>query len=422
MTYSDSIDDKSRSSEPLGTSRSSQTDDNTGSGTNNPPAANADKPGNVESTAAVNSTESSGVDEGATPDQPTHSFFAGPIDIRSVALTGLFVMASFYTLYVARTIFIPLVLAVLLSLMLRPPIRVLSRHGIPDSIGAAILMLLITGTLSIGFYFLSTPAATWLNEVPRTMRTIEWKLRSLEKPMQKVKEVSDAVENVTTVGDDYSPKVRVKNQGMMAYLLGQTQSVLLVIFMTAAFLFFLLASGDLFLRKLVKVIPRFHDKRQAVDIVHRIQNDIAGYIFSITMINMGLGVTIGIGMYLLEMPNPALWGVMAFVLNFIPYLGAISGVMVVGVVGFVQGDSIGYPLVVMAVYYSLTAIEGTVITPMLLGQRLRLNPVVVFLALILWGWLWGIPGALLAVPILATFKILCDQLEPLNGVGEFLGQ
>lgn len=346
----------------------------------------------------------------------------GPIDIRSIALTGLFLIALFHTLFVARSIFIPLVLAILLSLMLRPPIRILSNRGIPDSIGAGALMLLMTAVLSIGFYSLSTPAATWLNEIPESVQTIEWKLRTIQKPIQKVKEVSDAVENAANVGDDVAPKVSVKEDGLLSYLLGQTQGALMMLFLTAAFLFFLLASGDLFLRKLVKVIPKFHDKRQAVEIVHRIQNDIATYIFSITMVNIALGVAIAITMYLLGMPNAALWGVMAFFLNFIPYLGAIAGVAVVGVVGFVQDDSLTYPLMVMAAYYGLTVIEGTVLTPMLLGQRLRLNPVVVFLALILWGWLWGIPGALLAVPILATFKILCDRLEPLNGVGEFLGR
>lgn len=349
--------------------------------------------------------------------------FAGPIDIRSVALTGLFLIAAFHTLFVAQSIFIPLVLAILLSLMLRPPIRLLSRYGIPDAIGAGLLLFAISAALGVGFYWLSSPAATWLNEIPRSMKTIEWKLRSFEKPMKKVKEVSDAVENAASVDkDDGARQVRVKDEGLLDYLLDQTQGALLMMFMTAAFLFFLLASGDLFLRKLVKIIPRFRDKKQAVDIVHRIQNDIATYIFSITMINLGLGLAIGIAMYLLGMPNPALWGVMAFVLNYIPYLGALAGVVVIGIVGFVQGDSVGYPFLVMAVYYGLTVAEGTIITPMLIGQRLRLNPVVVFLALIVWGWLWGIPGALLAVPILATFKILCDQLEPLNGIGEFMGQ
>ncbi|MCB9854477.1 MAG: AI-2E family transporter [Phycisphaerales bacterium] len=338
-------------------------------------------------------------------------------------MTGLFLIATFHTLYVGRSIFIPLVLAILLSLMLRPPVRFLSRRGIPDSVGAGLTLMVLSVVLVGGSYALSTPAATWINEIPKSVRTVERRLRTLEQPIKKVKEVSDAVENVAKVGDDkFKPEVKVKDDGLLAYLLGQTQGALMMLFLTAAFVFFLLASGDLFLRKLVHVIPKFRDKVQAVEIVHRIQDDIAAYIFSVTIINIGLGTSIGIAMTLLGVPNAALWAVMAFVLNFVPYLGAVAGVVVVGLVAFVQSDSIGYPLAVMAAYYALTTVEGSIITPMILGKRLRLNPVVVFLALIFWGWLWGIPGALLAVPILATFKILCDQLALLNTIGEFLGR
>ncbi len=376
----------------------------------------------VAGEATPGDSESAGVVRES--DKSSHSsFLRGPIDIRSVALTGLFLIASFHTLYVGRTIFIPLVLAILLSLMLRPPVRFLSRRGIPDGVGAGMTLIVLSIVLVGGSYALSTPAATWINEIPKSMRTVERRLRSFEKPIKKVKEVSDAVENVAKVGnDEYNPEVQVKEGGLLAYLLGQTQGALMMLFLTAAFVFFLLASGDLFLRKLVHVIPKFRDKMQAVEIVHRIQDDIAVYIFSVTIINAGLAAAVGFAMMLLGVPNAALWAVMAFMLNFVPYLGAITGVVVVGLVAFIESESVGYPLAVMAVYYALTTIEGTLVTPMVIGKRLRLNPVVVFLALIFWGWLWGIPGALLAVPILATFKILCDQLAPLNTVGEFLGR
>ncbi|HPF39392.1 MAG TPA: AI-2E family transporter [Phycisphaerae bacterium] len=351
--------------------------------------------------------------------EKAHSLFRGPIDIRSVALTGVFLIAAFHTLFVARAIFIPLVLAVLLSLMLRPPVRWLNRAGIPDSAGSGLLLSGLSIVLAFGFYWLSAPAATWLNELPRGVRKIEQKLHSLEDPIKKVKAVSDAVEKVADVGES-GLKVQVRGEGLLDYLLGQTQGVMLMSFLTVAFLFFLLASGDSFLRKLVRVLPRLREKKQAVEIVHKIQNDIATYIFSITVINTALGIAIALAMYALKLPNPALWGVMAFFLNFVPYLGALTGVAVVGVVAIIEGDTIGYAVLVMAAYYGLTTIEGTLVTPMILGHRLRLSPVVVFLALIVWGWLWGIPGALLAVPILATFKILCDQLEPLHRIGEFL--
>ncbi len=347
-------------------------------------------------------------------------FLEGPIDIRSIALTGIFVIAAFHALYVAKSIFIPLVLAILLSLMLRPPVRILNKIGIPDSVGASIVLAILTFALLFGFYALSTPAARWLNEIPRSARKIEYQLRSFEKPLNKVKEVSDAVEDVASRDEFGVQKVKIRNDGILDYLMMQTHGFLMLVFLTFAFLFFLLASGDIFLRKLVRVIPKLQDKKQAVDIVHKIQNNIATYIFSISFINAGLGVAIATAMYFLGLPNPILWGAMAFLLNFVPYLGALTGVVVVGIVSIVEDRTIGYTLLVMLTYYSLTVTEGTLVTPMLVGHRLRLNPVVIFLALILWAWLWGIAGALLAVPILATFKILCDHLTPLKSIGEFI--
>lgn len=352
--------------------------------------------------------------------QQSGRFLEGPIDIRSIALTGIFVIAAFHALYVAKSIFIPLVLAILLSLMLRPPVRILNKVGIPDSVGASIVLAILTFALLFGFYALSTPAARWLNEIPRSARKIEYQLRSFEKPLNKVKEVSDAVEDVASRDEFGVQKVKIRNDGILDYLMMQTHGFLMLVFLTFAFLFFLLASGDIFLRKLVRVIPKLQDKKQAVDIVNKIQNNIAAYIFSISIINVGLGVAIATAMYFLGLPNPILWGAMAFLLNFVPYLGALTGVVVVGIVSIVEDRTIGYTLFVMLIYYSLTVTEGTIVTPMFVGHRLRLNPVVIFLALILWAWLWGIAGALLAVPILATFKILCDHLTPLKPIGEFI--
>src|SRR5436309_600589 len=195
----------------------------------------------------------------------------------------------------------------------------------------------------------------------------------------------------------------------------------IVLALLFAFLFFLLASGDLFLRKLISALPRLADKRRAVEIARQIENDISAYLLTITMINGGLGLSVWGAMALLKVPNPLLWGVTAWATNYIPYLGAMFMYCVLTMVGFLTFDTVGHALLVPAAFGVCNILEAYLVTPLVLGRRLTLNPVVIFLALTFWGWLWGVTGALLAVPIMVVFKIFCDHSEPLAPIGEFLG-
>jgi predicted PurR-regulated permease PerM len=204
-------------------------------------------------------------------------------------------------------------------------------------------------------------------------------------------------------------------------ILNQTLEAGAAIGVTIILLYFLLASGNLFLQKLVRVLPRFQDKRIAVTIVRQIEKDISLYLLTVTMINAGLGVAVGTAMYGLGMPNPVLWGVMAGCFNFIPYLGAIASAIVLTLVASVTFDQLGHILLVPVVFVALNELEGMIITPAIVGKRLSLNPVAIFIWLLLWGWLWGIPGTLIAVPLLAVIKIICDNIAPLAPMGEFLG-
>jgi predicted PurR-regulated permease PerM len=190
--------------------------------------------------------------------------------------------------------------------------------------------------------------------------------------------------------------------------------------MTTILLYFMLASGDLVLRKTVRVLPRLQDKKRAVDIFRQAERDISTYLVTITLVNITLGAVTAAAMYLLGMPNPVLWGVLAAVLNYVPYLGPLTTFGVIALVSLLTFDQLSEAILPPLVFLGLTSLEGQVLTPLFLGRRLTLNPVAVFLALLIWGWLWGIPGILLAVPLLATFKIFCDNIEPLAPIGEFL--
>ena len=214
----------------------------------------------------------------------------------------------------------------------------------------------------------------------------------------------------------------MKKSSVGEILLGQTQGFLVSGGVMFVLLFFLLASGDMFLRKLVTVLPRFENKKLAVEISRQIEHDISRYLLTVTLINAVFGSAVGLSMYFIGLPNALLWGVMAGLLHFIPFLGAIVGISVVTLVALVTMDQLTSILLVPSAYLGLNLLEEYLFFPFLIGRRLLLNPVVIFIWLIFWGWLWGIPGALMAVPLLAIFKIVCDHIEPLAAVAEFLGR
>jgi predicted PurR-regulated permease PerM len=345
-----------------------------------------------------------------------------PFGALIIAGVGLLVLGILYTLYFARPVLLPVVLAVLLAYLLRPAVRTLSRTGLPTPIAAGFVLAMLVLVTGYGTSRLAGPAADWISNAPGNLRTAERKLRGLKKPVEAVNRATEEIEKITDVDNGREPpEVQVAETPLAKTVLGQTRVFFAGAVITLFLLYFLLAAGDLLLRQLVRVLPRFHQRRTAVIISRRTERDLSTFLFTMGMINIGLGCAIGLGMHLLGMPNPILWGVMAAFLNFIPYLGPLVGVAIVSLVAVVSFDSTAHILAAPLVYFGLNAIEGSLVTPFIMGHRLKLNPIFILLSLTFWGWLWGIPGALLAVPLLATFKIICNNIELLAPVGEFLG-
>jgi predicted PurR-regulated permease PerM len=338
------------------------------------------------------------------------------------AVKALFVLALFYTFYFARSLLLPVVLALLLSLILSPAVRALKRARLPEPLGAALVVGALTAALGLGLYQLFEPASEWIAKAPKIAEQVEGKLWSFRKSMEQVSRAAEKVEALTTVqGAARAPqRVVASPPSLLNRIWGTTQNLLVSAGASLVLLFFILASGDLFLRKLVRVLPTLTDKKTAVQVARTIQSAIARYLFTVTCINFGLGVLTATALHLLGMPNPILWGVLVFLLNYVPYIGpAVSGT-VLTVVAFLTFNDLSDVLMVPLVYFTLEIIEGQFITPLLTGRALTLNPVMIFLSMLLWGWLWGIVGALMAVPILMTFKIFCDHIPSLNAYCEFV--
>ena len=359
---------------------------------------------------------------GAEPDaRLLASLFGENADVRHVSLVGLFILAALYTLHFAQGFFLPIVLAVFLDFLLSPVVRTLRKVGLPEPIGAGFVMLALLGILATGIWYLSGPASQWLSRAPESIETVERKLKTVRGPMDQVTKAAEKVEAATEVETERTPQVEIKGPSLSTQLFGSTAAFLgtvtVVIFLT----YFLLAVGDLFLQKLVTVLPQFNDKKKAVAIARETEAQISAYLLTSTFVNIGVGVVTALVLWLLDMPNAVLWGVVAALLNFVPYIGAVVNMVILGLAALLAFESTTDALMVPAAFFAINIIEGNLVTPMILGSKMRLNTVALFIGLVFWWFLWGIPGALLAVPIMAALKIMCDHIESLAPIGEFLG-
>lgn len=342
--------------------------------------------------------------------------------LHRTALVGLFVLATLGALYVARAVVLPLLLAVLFSLVLAPVVRALRHLRIPRWIASA---LVVTGLVVVAgalVYYLAAPAADWIDRAPGSLSRLETKLRELKEPVERVSRATEQVERMTEMGGGAAQEVQVASSSLSGDLVEATVAVVSAIAVTLVLLYFLLTSGDLFVSKVAGLVKSQEGKRRVVEIARRLELDVSTYLLTITAINVGLGIAVGVALWLLDMPNPVLWGTMACLLNFIPYLGAMVGVVIVAAVAFLTFDTTAAAVLPPVAYLALTALEGSFVTPTILGNRLTLNPLVIFAGIIFWGWMWGAVGALLAVPLLASFKIVCDHVDPLKPIGDLLGR
>jgi predicted PurR-regulated permease PerM len=342
--------------------------------------------------------------------------------IKSLAGTGLFVLAAFYTLYFMRAMLLPLVLALLLSYMLVPLVRGLAWIKIRPVFGAAIVLIALIASIVYGVSRLSEPAAGWIEKAPYSLQQVRAKLLPLKKPIEKVAQASGEIDKLTTSEEEQKKPqaVVVKRSALTEAFVTQGPEFVASAVVMLILLYFLLAYDGVFLEKIIRVAPRLEDKKRALSIMRTIENHISRYLLTITAINIGLGFAVGVTVHFFGLRNPIMWGVMVALLNYVPYLGALTGIICMTLGAVLSFDSLGYAMIFPASYLTLAVLEGNFITPFILGKSMALNPVLILVALAFWGWMWGISGMILAVPILATFKIFCDHIEPMAPIGEFM--
>jgi len=336
---------------------------------------------------------------------------------------GLFILAMLYTFHFARALLMPIILAILFSLLLSPIVGWLRKLLLPEPVGAALVMVALVSGIVFAIYTLAEPAAQWLDKAPESLSTAESKLRKLKQPVADVQRAAEKIEAMTQLQAAKKPReVVVQTPGLGAFITSRTPYLITGLISTLVLLYFLLASGDLFMRKTVRLIPTWRDKVHAVEVGREIQRELGRYFFTVTLINGALGIATAIAMRALGMPNPLLWGAMAMLLNYIPYLGPSTTLAVLSMAAVMSFDDLNRIWPVPAVFLALVVLEGQLIQPIVVGRSLRLNPVMVFVAFLLLGWLWGIAGMFLAVPILVTLKVICDHVERFAALAEYLGR
>jgi predicted PurR-regulated permease PerM len=340
----------------------------------------------------------------------------------------LVVLGAIAFLYFTRPVLLPVFLACIAGMTLKPLIRWLSCCRIPPALSAAVVLCLLVAAIGIGFFQLGRPALTWMNEAPQHMTELRQRVQKMFPLFRRFSQAAAAVNNLGATEEEKkeeqkkAPVVEMKNTRGTSSIRNWTGTLLVGIGETLVLVYLLLASGDLFLQKLVHVMPTFSDKKRAVEINREIQQNISNYLFSVSLINIGLGIVVSGGLYFMGVPNAAMWGMLVAVLNFVPYFGPVAGMILLVTVGLLTFDTLWMGLLPAAWYLVLHLLEANLITPVLLGRRFTLNPVVIFVSLIFWTWLWGVPGALLSVPILVSIKVVCDRVPTLSSISEFLSR
>lgn len=339
-------------------------------------------------------------------------------------------LLALYTLHFAREVFIPLALGILISFALSPVVTWLQRWRVPRALGAALLLLLIAGLLGFGSYTLSDNAAALVKDLPRAARLMQERLKqnvAARAPIERVQEAADALKG-PAAGADRGARTAAPPPpfDVREYLWWGTKNLvaagtqLVIVFFLV---YFLLASGDLYKRKLVKLGgPSQAQKTAALAILDEIQHKIERYLLVLLVTGVLVGVTTWLAFLWLGVNNAAVWGLAAGVLNGVPYLGPLLMVGAAALAGFLQFESTSMAATIAGVSLLITAFEGYALLPWLTGKASHMNAVAVFVGLLLWGWLWGAWGFLLAAPILMVIKVISDHVESLRPLGELLGE
>lgn len=337
------------------------------------------------------------------------------------AVVGIFLLLLVSSIAAARDFLMPVLLAFLMALVFTPLRRTLNRLGVPSWACALLVIGGLGAGILVGVLVLTQPITEWADRAPQIGSQIETKLRNLREPVEGIAEAGKQLDQLTEAeSEPGTQKVEIKEAGLSARLATMMPLIAAQAGFVLVLLFFLIASGDMFYEKLVHVMPTFTDKRKALRIAFDIERRLSRYLSTISLINALLGLSVAGAMWLIGMPTPLLFGLLAFMLNFIPYIGAVAGVVIATAIGLISLPDPWMALIAGGTYLALTTLEGQFVTPYFVGRVLQLNTVIVFVSIAFWAYLWSVVGMIIAVPTLVVIRVLSEHIDALEPLGDFL--
>lgn len=335
-------------------------------------------------------------------------------------LAVLVTLAIIYTLGVAEKFLVPVTLAFLISMVLAPIVRWLERWHIPRTLGAGIVVIMLLTALGYGVARSMGPVGNWFDEAPAVLRKLELKIYPIKKTVEEVSKAAEQVDRITSV--DSKKPVKHKTISSRDLLYENAEGLISGTVTATLLLYFLLSWGQVMISRIGGLLDEANSQQRFQELTRILEGEVSKYLSTITLINFGLGVIVGGTLFLLGMPNPILWGTVAALMNYIPYLGSLVTALLLGVTALLAFEGLTQPTLIVSAFLVLTILEGQIVTPLILGRQLALNPLVVFFSVLFWFWLWGIAGALMAVPILITLKLVGDRVKALRSISVITGR
>jgi len=328
-----------------------------------------------------------------------------------MVLNALLLLALLYTITLTKALLIPLVLAAFIGLALNPIVAFGTRIRLPRWLTASVLMLGLIVGIGSGVGLLAQPAVGWFHGAPTAIRSFVPKLRSFTKPLEAANRATQTL--VSSGSSTRAASPQSTPMSISAWdVVSTAPKVLAAVLSVLLLVFFFLVYGDTMLRRLVELTPSFSYKRHAVTIVRSFQSEVSRYLLTALSINTSLGAITAGMLWLYGVPDALLWGAVAMFANFIPYVGAIFTTLLLAFVSMLYAKNAELEVFLPALTFAaITIVEGNLITPLIQGRSMRLSPIAILLWLLVWGWLWGIPGALLAVPMLTCAKLICERIR-----------
>lgn len=333
-------------------------------------------------------------------------------------LWALVIIVGLYTCYFASSLLLPIVMAAFFAMLLSPLINRAPLRWLPRSLAALLLVASLVGGLGAVAMFVALPAAEWTRNVPFLLREAAPKLKGMIEPIKQARRASESFDEFTGGNGDDAERVVVRPP--TADLLSATPRVLGSLLAVLLLTFTFLVYGDDVLNKLLRARHTRAQKRLTAEIVQQIQSDLSRYVLTISATSAMLGGVTAAYLWYLGADDPVLWGVVAAGLNLTPIVGPLVTAILLALVGLSQFDTVGAALLPAAGYVVFNALESNLLTPILLGRTMRINPLAIILWLLLWGWLWGVVGLLVAVPMLVCLQIVASRVEAWRGWSKLL--